>query len=363
MSERTASEHAARPALRSRTRRRRRPHALRTAAAPPHRLVAAPEAPADGRRRAAPSSPSPRRRRPRRLAGTPDALDCAPTSCGGPPSLTIPVWLGHLRQPAALQHPLHRPTDRRVPPDRQRLAPRHADRGRSPPTWPASCPAAVGLVILSSCAVRRRHHRARDRPPHVPAPPRERAAWSATSSSPAPTPRAATSRPCSRPSRGWATRWSASSTTTPPAREPVPGVPAARRRRRAPRHPPGVPQRQRDRGGQRRRERRHQPPGPRPARPGRPRRAVVHAARHLLAAPHRAAARPLPGRLRRAGHPRRLAGRGQAHLRRRSAPVVGLLVTAPDRCWPSPSPSSSTRRARSCSARSGWARTPSRSRC
>ena len=36
--------------------------------------------------------------------------------------LDHPGLAGHLRQPAALQHPLHRPPHRRVPPDRQRLA-------------------------------------------------------------------------------------------------------------------------------------------------------------------------------------------------------------------------------------------------
>ena len=249
---------------------------------------------------------------------------------------TLPVWLGDLRPPAALQRPLHRPPHRRGPPHRQRHVPRRPWASPWPATSPSStCPGRASSSSSSSSPLlvsierevarrdlrraararaagpQRRHRRRQPRGPR------------AGRHAPAPTP-------------GSATGCSASSTTTPPPTR-------ARARRAAPRHRRPTPARS---CGRR--------PG---ASSSSPPRAIESATTNRLArdlldrgvhvelsstlrdiASQRLigpAARPLPGRLRRARPARRLAPHGQARLRPRRrrrrprrSPARSLLACA-----------------------------------
>ena len=141
--------------------------------------------------------------------------------------VTLPVWLGDLRQPAALQHPLHRPPDRRDPPHRQRR--------RSSASWPSRstgyfvgdrCPAAArsscsscrasSLVVVEREVARRMFAALRARGPARP--PRGHRRRQPRG------PRAG--RPCSRPSPWLGYRvLGLRRRHRRPTREPVAGVP------------------------------------------------------------------------------------------------------------------------------------------
>ena len=183
-------------------------------------------------------------------------------------------------------------------------------------------------------------------------------AWSATWSSPAPTPRAATSPPCSRPSPGSATEvLGFVDDDAPPTREPVPGVPLLGGVADAAEHPPGTY----------------------------PNASVIVAASAVESAPPTAwpatcstRASTSSCRRRSATSPRSASPSARSAASRSStssrspaaaggpwpsarstssAPASGSLLTAPILARRPPSPSSSTRRARCSSARSGWAGT------